>query len=121
MNINDIVKEVYNTAKEHGWHETERTFGEEIALCHSELSEALEEYREGFAVNETYYTCTNDTGGECTSCGNCKPEGVPTELVDCVIRIMDMFGRYGLDMEKILDEKMKFNSGRSFRHGGKVI
>ena len=35
-----------DNAKQHGWWDEDRTFGEVIALCHSELSEALEAYRD---------------------------------------------------------------------------
>ncbi len=107
--ISDYVTEAYETAKEHGWYDEPASFGEQIALCHSELSEALEEYRKGFKPNDTYYS-----KGE-------KPEGIPSELADCAIRIFDMCGYYGIDLEHIIKLKMEYNRTRPYRHGGKVL
>ena len=41
MKMNKFAAEVHQNAVEHGWWDEERSFGEIIALCHSELSEAL--------------------------------------------------------------------------------
>ena len=71
----------------------DRNNGEMIALMHSELSEALEDLRNG-----------ND-------------KHVGEELADCVIRIMDYCGGRDIDLEKILEKKIKKNKRRPYKHG----
>ena len=53
--INDLVKRAHDNSIKHGFWEKDKNFGEVIALMHSELSEAFEEYRNGKGINETYY------------------------------------------------------------------
>ena len=46
MTVNEFAKEVHENAVAHGWWETARSFPEVAALLHSEVSEALEEWRD---------------------------------------------------------------------------
>ncbi len=105
--INDLCEKAYKIAKEHGFWNEERNFGEVITLMHCELSEAFEEYRNGKEINETYYE--NGT----------KPCGIPSELADVVIRIFDFCGGNGIDLEKIILEKMEYNETRPYKNGKK--
>lgn len=104
MHLNDLIKMSHNLAKQKGFWDEERNFGEMIALCHSELAEALEEYRQGFDPDFTYYEFT-------------KPCGVPSELADTVIRIFDLCGYFGINLEDIILEKLNYNSTRGYKHG----
>lgn len=113
MRVNDILKESYQVELEKGWqaYGEQRPLPELIALCHSELSEALEEYRNGHAVDEVYYDSDKPD----------KPEGIPIELADVLIRVFGICGQYGIDMEQALTLKTAYNKTRPVRHGGKKI
>jgi len=120
--ISEMVKSVHQNAKEHGWWEEERLFGEIIALCHSELSEALEEHRNNRKPNEIYYRDSKNGATATWKSENFnKPEGVPIELADVIIRIFDYCGHANIDIKSAIVEKMQYNKGRPYKHGGKVI
>lgn len=124
--INQLVLEAHQNAVDKGWWEEERSFGEIIALIHSEASEALEDYRNGKKPTEVWYENkvrsgigTIETTTQITP--EWKPCGIPSELADIVIRVMDACGRYGIDLEQVIQEKMAYNATRPQRHGGKKI
>lgn len=108
LSIRDIVEGSVHTARKHGWHDKTRSFGDLIALIHTEVSEAFEEFRNGHTVTDLYYV-------------DGKPEGVPAELADIVIRIGDLCGWCGIDLEHALEVKMEYNKSRPYRHGDKVV
>jgi len=93
--INILCKEAYMTAKSKGWHDEPRETGTLLALVHAEVSEALEADRKGNAEN------------------------FAEELADVCIRIFDLCGSRGIDLEAAISKKMEFNKTRSFKHGGK--
>lgn len=111
----DWAEMVHQTAKDKGWWEgtPERTVGDQIALMHSELSEALEEYRNGRSVPDVYFVVDKD--------GHQKPEGVAVELIDCIIRILDTLARYGVNPQHVMALKAEYNLTRKYRHGGKTL
>lgn len=119
LNLSDYEDEIHQTAQEKGWWDKPRSFGDLISLMHSELSEALEEYRAGF--DPTFIYSVDQDGRAVEYVSGKKPEGVPVELADCLIRILDMVKFYNIDLERALQIKMAYNKGRSYRHGDKVL
>lgn len=132
MTLNALAAECHEVSKSKGWLEETRSFGDLIALMHSELSEALEEFRAGKSFNAIYWKCKNCAWiayepitaecrhGDWIEC-DFKPEGIPIEMADTLIRILQFCGTYEVDIQEAYEIKMDFNKGRPHRHGGKKI
>lgn len=101
MSMNKFAQEVHQNAVAHGWWDDPRTFGEIISLCHSELSEALEEVRANRPM--MYFVETNGfVVADMSERKDEKPEGIAVELADCIIRVLDFFGREEFDTDALL-------------------
>lgn len=122
----DMQQEVYENNIAHGWFDDKRTFGDGIALLHSEVSEALEEYREhGVGAYRKVADLAHGTtkvipitNGEY---GDGKPLGVPSEYADILIRLLDSCHREGVDLMAEYEAKMAYNRTRPIKHGNKVM
>lgn len=112
-NLKDQIREV-NTAN--GWFDDDRSAGEDRSLIHSEISEALEAYRDHGYEDMTEALCgLHLIDSEVAHL--CKPEGVASEIADVLIRLLDTIDRreiqpYWLDMP--LDDVIPYrvSSGR---------
>jgi len=113
--IAELQRIAWETSESSGFHSRPRTVGDELALMHSELSEALEDYR---VLGEESFKYREEPNEDA---GFPKPEGFGAELADCIIRILDAAETHGIDLEETLQRKMVFNTKRSYRHGGKVL
>lgn len=105
--VAELQEYIKQWSKDKGWFD-DRSIGDLIALMHSELSEALEEHRNGHEP-----AAVRVVAG--------KPEGIPIELADAVIRIISFCSRFDINLADAIDQKMAYNETRPHRHGGKVI
>jgi len=86
-----------------------RYYGEKMMLIVSEVAEAQDELRTGHDMTLTYYNEDKPT----------KPEGVPSELADTVIRCFDLAAEAGIDLGGMIVAKLAYNATRPFMHGKK--
>lgn len=105
--INKMALEIYDWCQEKGWNEN-LDFPKMLMNLHSEITEAWEEIRNGHEIDEVYYSAGD------------KPEGVPIEIADLVIRILHIAAWRNWDLAWLVNEKMKYNKTRPYRHGGKT-
>lgn len=109
VNTEDVLKmkRIMNKARQ--WF-----ISQKLLLVITEIVEAFEETRKGNSEVHVYYAPTQDAIVPST-----KPEGFSVEIADAYIRLFDLFGFLGIDLEAIIMVKMKYNENRTFRHGGK--
>lgn len=107
--LNEWAACIEHWAREKGWWNDGRTFGDAIALCHTELSEAIEAYRTDGLADTTSLEPPY------------KPEGVASELADVLIRVLHLMAEEGMDPGFEMRRKMEYNYTRAFRHGGKAL
>jgi len=113
MTITEMSEAAYNNSKAKGfWDEHPtgplhpETIASKLALIHSEVSEALEDARDGNMTSR------------CDEKG--KPIGFGSELADIVIRVGDLAKRLGIDLGEEVTNKMVFNATRPHKHGRKI-
>ncbi len=146
--INELAKKIYQNAVDKGFYDNGQAtnIGERIALIHSELSEALEADRKNRhadlktffereqeilkSYNEKVLTELGKTGvavpidqlstEDFISLFKSRiKDTFEDELADAAIRIMDTCGFLGIDLEKHIELKMRYNSTRERMHGKK--
>jgi NTP pyrophosphatase (non-canonical NTP hydrolase) len=94
------------------------TFGDTMALLHSEVSEALEAYRDWGLADATGVNHLDMSGLDGVPP---KPEGVGSEFADVLIRLLDDCDRWGVDLRFEFERKMAYNEKRPFQHGGRIL
>jgi len=115
----------YRRSRFKGWWDGRgmRNFGEAVALIHSELSEALEAYREGDDMRSVSFI---DENGRHLADGDvsfmpetAKPVGVASEFADVLIRLFDLCQGFHVPLAEAFLAKHRYNGTRPHRHGGK--
>jgi hypothetical protein len=120
--MNEFAKKCHIASEAKGWTNLKRTDAQTINLMVSELSEAIEDFRDRHADNEIYYEVKIKVGDnvevkkvtDLTVLANLKlldgkfgrgdvylgskPCGIPIELADCIIRIGQHCGTHKYEL-----------------------
>ena len=124
--LNQLRDEAYQNASKHGFHDSDRKVSEtkfglhaliaqRLALIHSEISEALEADRKERGANLEAFDSSADSFSEKFK-AHIK-DSFEDELADAVIRILDLCGWMDIDIQRHVELKMQYNSGREKMHG----
>jgi len=119
MEINELVKLAHENAENHGFYEKKPEIASLLMLIVTELSEACEADRKNRHCDKYYVE-------QCIKCGEFYystdfeskiKDTFEDELADAVIRICDLAGYLGIDLNSHIQAKMLYNKSRPYKHG----
>ncbi len=93
MNVQEMSDLCHSIAKSKGFWDKERNVGEALMLVVTELAEAMEAHRKQ------------------------DKENFDEELADTFIRLFDLCGGMGIDIESQILKKCEKNKQRPYKHG----
>ncbi len=91
--LNALAATCHRIAREKGFWDEERNVGEALMLIVTELAEAMEAYRVKDDAN------------------------FREEIADTFIRLLDLCGGFGIDIEEEIHKKSLRNKERPYKHG----
>jgi NTP pyrophosphatase (non-canonical NTP hydrolase) len=130
--LNELSKEIHANNEIRGFLDgglEAKNIGEIIALIHSECSKALEADRKGNHVKKMKLHTILHSGNieEIISSKNrfkddfefAVKNTFEDEMADIIIRVLDVCGAMKIDIEWHIEQKLKYNSLREYKHGKK--
>ena len=118
VDLTSWSKEVHEANVAKGFYDEPKQFGTLMALITSELSEALEADRHKISADLVHFESLLSEGHDFVSVfRETIKDSVEDEIADALIRILDTAGYLGIDLQKHVDLKLRYNATRAQRHG----
>ena len=123
MNLNKLAESIYQANKAKGFWDDERNVGETLMLVVTELAEAMEVHRKtgDIRLSETTKLIVENTPDDMfpdVFKSNAK-DTFGDEIADALIRIFDLAGGFGIDLDFHVSQKLRYNATREHKHGKK--
>lgn len=117
MKVNEIVLNAHENAVNKG-------FWEDTYIIHdirheNGITKSQKAYLHNNAVSTRLMLAVSELGEGLEALREGDMDGFKEELADVVIRIADLCGGLGIDLEKEILRKMDANESRSYKHGKK--
>lgn len=87
-----------------------------LLMAIGEIIEAQNELRKGMTIDTLYFSQSPTHDSPLP-----KPEGVGIEIMDAILRLVDIAHAHNIDLQRCYSLKMTYNASRSHHHGGKVF
>jgi len=116
--LNNAASIIHSDVKRKGFWDNSRETGTLLMLCVSELSEALEADIKGWKADLGGFESDISEGEAFVSAFETYiKDSFEDEIADAVIRIFDLCGAKGIDIEKHVNLKLRYNRTRGKKHG----
>lgn len=128
MMLNEVRDAIHvNSVAKGFWEEPNTNITEKIMLVVTELSEAVEAMRKlskedlisQIQGNSATIEAFDLYGYDHYDFEKFVKDSIGDEFADSIIRILDLCGRLGIDIEGHIKYKMEYNSTRPYLHGKK--
>lgn len=119
--LNELAKKIHEANVIKGFYEKIPEIGTSLMLITSELAEALEADRKEKHANIDQFNILINSGelNFSDAFKSTIKDTFEDEIADTMIRLFDLSGLLGIDIEKHIDLKLKYNATRPVRHGKK--
>lgn len=125
--LNKLANDIYLANKEKGFWVEDQNIGEKLMLIVTEVGEAMEAHRENKLTPKFAYTFNNPVKEGIVGEYHEGPiesvfkeyvkDSFEDELADTIIRLLDLCGARGIDIEWHIKNKLDYNKTRPHKHG----
>lgn len=119
INFKSFANEIHNNNVQKGFYDEKRETGTLLMLIVSELAEAMEADRKNKKANRQISWENFDFSKQYDRdiFENNIKNSFEDEIADTIIRLFDLVGYMGIDIDWHIKQKLEYNKTRPYKHG----